>query len=119
MGFKDFHSLDIRLAQSKHILKKYPDRIPCLIEKNPNSQIALADKIKFLVPEDLKIGQLVHVIRKRLNLSAEKGIFLLINNIIPPSSSMIYQLYEEYKDEDNFLYIIYSGENTFGTIVES
>ena len=26
-------------------------------------------------------------------------------------------IYEEHKDEDGFLYIAYSGENTFGTVM--
>jgi GABA(A) receptor-associated protein len=30
------------------------------------------------------------------------------------AASLLSAIYEEYKDEDGFLYITYSGENTFG-----
>jgi GABA(A) receptor-associated protein len=117
MGFKDNHSFGKRITQSQNVMIKFPQRIPCIIEKNKNSEIALADKIKFLVPGDLTMGQLIHVIRKRINLSPEKAIFLLVNNMIPPSTSLVSHIYNEHKDEDKFLYIVYSGENTFGTRV--
>ena len=28
------------------------------------------------------------------------------------------QIYDEHKDEDGFLYISYSGENTFGSVAD-
>ncbi|CAO2610048.1 Gamma-aminobutyric acid receptor-associated protein-like 2 [Lemmus lemmus] len=46
------------------------------------------------------------IIRKRIQLPSEKAIFL--------SSLTMGQLYEKEKDEDGFLYVAYSGENTFG-----
>ena len=73
------------------------------------------DKIKYLVPIDLTIGQFMYVIRSRLKLNAEKALYLFINGTIPSSSSVILDLYELYKDEtDGFLYILLNGENTFG-----
>lgn len=60
------------------------------------------------------MSQFVYVIRKRIKLAAEKSIFIFINNVIPPSTALMSAIYEEHKDEDGFLYITYSGENTFG-----
>jgi GABA(A) receptor-associated protein len=54
------------------------------------------------------------VIRKRLKLPAEQAIFLFVNGVIPPTAALMNTIYEEHKDEDGFLYISYSGENTFG-----
>ena len=76
--------------------------------------IHFVDKHKYLVPSDLTAGQLIYVIRKRLNLKENKAIFLFINNVLPPTSYSLNYLYELYKDDDGFLYITYSGENTFG-----
>jgi len=57
----------------------------------------------------------VFEIRKHMpNLNEEKAIFLFINEVLPPSSALMSQIYEKHKDEDGFLYITYSGENTFG-----
>jgi GABA(A) receptor-associated protein len=66
------------------------------------------------VPRDLTIGQFIYVIRKRLRLPAEKAIYLFCCGNIPASSALVHSVYEQYKDEDGFLYITYSGENVFG-----
>ncbi|KAJ3405473.1 ubiquitin-like protein atg8 [Chytriomyces hyalinus] len=105
---------DKRKGEAERIRQKYPDRIPCIVEKAEKSDIATIDKKKYLVPCDLTVGQFVYVIRKRIKLSPEKAIFIFVNNVLPPSSSLLSQVYQEHKDEDGFLYIVYSSENTFG-----
>lgn len=118
--FKDEHSLEKRRQESERIREKYPDRIPCIVEKAEKSDIQQIDKKKFLyeshasVPCDLTMGQFVYVIRKRIKLSPEKAIFIFVSDVIPPSSALLSQVYAEHKDEDGFLYILYSSENTFG-----
>ena len=59
-------------------------------------------------------AEFVFVIRKRIKLSPEKAIFIFVNDVLPPTAMLMSQVYDEYKDEDGFLYISYSGENTFG-----
>ena len=54
------------------------------------------------------------VIRKRLKLPPEQAIFLFVNGTIPPTAALMNQIYDEHRDVDGFLYITYSGENTFG-----
>ena len=103
-----------RAFESSRIRAKYPDRIPVIVEKSPKSDVPELDKKKYLVPSDLTVGQFVYVIRKRVKLSAEKAIFVFVNNALPPTASLMSTIYEENKDEDGFLYIQYSGENTFG-----
>jgi GABA(A) receptor-associated protein len=39
---------------------------------------------------------------------------VLILHVFLQFSSTMGAIYEEHKDEDGFLYIAYSGENTFG-----
>lgn len=69
---------------------------------------------RYLVPADLTVGQFVYVIRKRIKLSPEKAIFIFVGNVLPPTAAMMSSVYEQNKDDDGFLYITYSGENTFG-----
>ncbi|KAH9989804.1 ubiquitin-related domain-containing protein [Russula vinacea] len=95
--FKDEHPFEKRKAEAERIRQKYPDRIPVICEKADRTDIPTIDKKKYLVPSDLTVGQFVYVIRKRIKLAPEKAIFIF-----------------EHKDEDNFLYVSYSGENTFG-----
>ena len=108
--------MESRKQEAVKIRQKYPDRVPVICEKDSKSNIVEIDKKKFLVPKDLTVGQFMFVIRKRINLEAEKAIFLFINNTLPASASLMGQIDEEFKDEDGFLYITYSGENTFGEI---
>ncbi|RIA04508.1 hypothetical protein BRARA_K01254 [Brassica rapa] len=85
-----------RLIEASRTRDKYPDRVPFDV---PN-----IDKKKYLIPDDLTVGQFVYVVRKRIKLSAEKAIFVFVKNTLPPT------------DEDGFLYMTYSGENTFGLV---
>ncbi|XP_076916856.1 autophagy-related protein 8C-like [Bidens hawaiensis] len=102
------------IAEAARIREKYPDRIPVIVEKAERSDVPDIDKKKYLVPADLTVGQFVYVVRKRIKLSAEKAIFNFVKNILPPTAAMMSAIYEENKDEDGFLYMTYSGENTFG-----
>ncbi|KAG2941392.1 hypothetical protein PC115_g1991 [Phytophthora cactorum] len=113
-SFKKEHPFEKRQAEAQRIRSKYPDRIPVICEKADRSDIPDIDKKKYLVPADLTVGQFVYVIRKRIKLSPEKAIFIFINNVLPPTAALMSNIYEEQKDVDGFLYITYSGENTFG-----
>tara|TARA_B100000161_G_C33216675_1_gene266618 strand:+ start:25 stop:375 length:351 start_codon:yes stop_codon:yes gene_type:complete len=112
--FKKKHNFDKRLNESKLITEKYPDKVPIIVERLKNSDIPDIDKKKYLVPKDLTTGQFIYVIRRRIKLEKEKAIFVFIKDILPPTSATIEQLYEDNKDDDGFLYVVYSGENAFG-----
>jgi len=114
-SYKEKYSFEKRLNEATRIIDKYPNRIPIIVERDNNEkEIQLINKNKYLVPISLTVGQFVYVIRKRLVLPPEKAIFLFINNVLPPTASLLGTIYDEYKDKDHFLYIKYSGENTFG-----
>ena len=102
-----------RLNESSKIKSKYPDRVPVICEKIPGSGLEILDK-KYLVPNDITATQFLFIIRKRLKLASEKGIFLFVNNMIAPSTHTMIDLYNEYKDDDGFLYMNYTEENVFG-----
>jgi len=112
--FKKVYSLGKRREEAIRIKKKYPTRIPVIVEKSKNSAIESIDKRKYLVPSDLTVGQFVHVIRKRIKLAPEQAIFIFVNNSLPPTAALMSQVYKEHADIDQFLYFFYSGESTFG-----
>ena len=116
MSFKSKHPLIDRIRDTQLVLQKYPDRIPIICEKSTiaSPDLPEIDKKKYLVPIDLTIGQFVYIIRKRLQLLPQKAIFIFINGFIPPTSAFIADIYNYAKDEDGFLYITYTSENTFG-----
>nr|GMC87302.1 autophagy-related protein 8F [Ipomoea batatas] len=120
-SFKQQHELGINIAEipqsfllscsgsSMLLLHFY-----VIVEKAERSDIPNIDKKKYLVPSDLTVGQFVYVIRKRIELSPEKAIFIFVDNVLPPTGALMSAIYDEKKDEDGFLYVTYSGENTFG-----
>lgn len=116
--FKRKYSLDQRVKESTKILKKYDDRVPIIVTKSKKSDLENIDKNKFLVPDELTLGQFLFIIRKRLKLGSDVAVFLMVNEeTIPPTSCSMSSIYQEYKDEDGFLYILYCGENVFGNDV--
>ncbi len=115
MDFKQEFSLEKRAEESKRILNKFDDRIPIIVQKAANCKnIAKIDKRKYLVPKTLTLGQLIYVIRKRIKLDASQALFIFINNNLLPTSTLIYEIYKKNKDNDGFLYVYYSSEETFG-----
>jgi GABA(A) receptor-associated protein len=114
MTFKQNHTLFQRKEESTRVLLKYPGRVPIICEKGKQNDLPDIDKQKYLVPKDLTIGQFIYVIRKRMHFHAEEALFLLINNRIVSSSTLIGTIYHQEKDEDGFLYVKYTKENTFG-----
>lgn len=112
--FKEKFTFKERLKKSTEILKKFPDRIPIIVEQGKNSNLPKLDKFKYLIPKDLTIGQFKYVLRKRIKLQPEKSLFLFINNNIPPISQLMSQIYQQHKSKCGFIYITIMDQNTFG-----
>lgn len=125
--YKKKYSQEVRLAESKKILEKYPDRIPVIV--TPSASAAKTNPItkeKFLVPTDLTLGQFQYVIRKRVKLAPAEAIFVFIHTSdkeesLATTSETMSAIYKKNvtdrstdEDYDGFLYLVYSGENAFG-----
>lgn len=118
ISFKETIDFSVRKNEADRVRAKYPNRIPVIVERVENCrEVEIIDKKKYLVPIDLTMGQFIYVIRKRLKtITAEKALFIFVGNIMPPTGENMAVIYEKNKDEDGFLYITYSGENTFGRL---
>jgi GABA(A) receptor-associated protein len=60
LRFKNRISFNERLDEYNRIHVKYPDRIPCIIEPK-NIKVNINIKNKYLVPDDLTLGQLIYI----------------------------------------------------------
>ena len=110
--FKDKYTLEERMKQSSTILNKYKDSIPVYIDfTNMNKTV---EKSKFVIPNGFTVGQLLTAIRMKMNLNAACALFIFINNRLVPVTTVVSTIYELNKDEDGFLYVCCSEENTFG-----
>lgn len=115
-SFKNEFKFEDRLTEAKRVLTKYPDRVPiiCELSSFASQDCPVIDKRKYLVPRHYTMGEFLFVIRKRLKLPPEKAIYLFVNGTIPPTSTLLEYIYQKHKDNDGYLYISYSQENTFG-----
>jgi GABA(A) receptor-associated protein len=112
--FKSEHNFEIRLNEAKGVMVKYKERLPIIVQKTKDCKLPNIDKCKYLVPRDMSMGQFVYVIRKRIKLDSSEALFICVNNQLASSSESIDSIYHKYKDEDGFMYIFYTSENTFG-----
>ena len=112
--FKDKYPFEKRNTEATTIIEKYPDRLPIIVQKHYKSELQEVDKCKYLVPRDMSMSQFVFVIRKRIKLDATQSLFITVNNGLVTSSRTISEIYQDNKDEDGFLYVVYTNENTFG-----
>ena len=113
-SFRKNNPFEVRYKEANRIKEKYPSRIPVICQRSHNSELDTISKTKYLVPKDLTATQFLFIIRKRLKLPSEKGVFLFVNNIIASSNSTMMDLYESCRDPDGFLYAFYTEENVFG-----
>lgn len=116
--FKKANSVEKRMKEASRVLEKFPDRIPVICEPSPKSKHFKMEKTKFLVPKDLYIYQFIMIVRGRLKLDATVALFFIIgnSNVVVSSTSSFNQLYYEHADQDGFLYLTFSEENTFGSL---
>jgi len=105
------------LKRAAHnLFKKYEDRLPIVINKEPSSTLPVLEKKKYLVPHNLTVGSLMVTIRNKISLPNYKTLFLVTKegNYVPSSTETMAEIYQKYQSEDGFLYFDYKGENAFG-----
>ena len=68
------------------------------------------------MPNTFKICEVQTIIRRKLKLKKEQSLFLLVNEgkDLVRSNGPLQEVFEKYQDEDGFLYVLYTGENTYG-----
>ncbi|XP_003384393.1 PREDICTED: gamma-aminobutyric acid receptor-associated protein-like 2 [Amphimedon queenslandica] len=113
-AYKDEKPYEVRLAEASKIREKHPERVPVIVEKVSGARIADLDRKKYLVPGDLTVAQFMHVLRQRIQLGATESIYVMVDGITPTTSSTMATVYDQHKDDDGFIYMAYSGENSMG-----
>ena len=114
--YKSEHNLEQRRQESNRILKEYDNRVPIICESAPNSQLPSLKKVKYLVPKDMTICQFQFIIRRNLDLEEKSALYLFTTKEKTLTGDRtVYEIYNNYKDkEDNFLYLYYASELTWG-----
>ncbi len=88
------------------------------MRKAPNKKGDLKeiDGRKFLAPDHFNVTQLNEMIRKRIEISGNEALYLLVNGKTSiKGDTLLIDIYEKNKDpKDGFLYIAYAGEIIWG-----
>ena len=108
--------LEKRLSMYNTIFNKHPTKIPIIVDCESKLNL---NKNKYIVPDTFEMSQFLVIIRKRLNMSSKDAIFIFIDSDkygskLISASTMLKEIYNKYKEEDNFLYLKVLQENTFG-----
>lgn len=107
--------VDERVKQFQKVMETHPNKIPVILEKASTAEVPDVDRNKYLLPREFTVANFLDVIRKRTNLGKEQAIFIYVNGTVPASNAMFGSIYEQHKDSDGFLYIVYTGESSFGS----
>ena len=99
---------------------KYPDKVPVIINKDKKCKtIADIGTVKYLIQDNITLGQFIYIIRKRVKLDSEEAIYLYAKldnkqQMLMAGTDML-SIYDLYKNKDDgILYVTYTGENVFG-----
>ena len=116
VDYKLKKSFEERINESRLILKKYPDKIPIIVNECSED---LKDKIKrkMLLQSDMTVSNYLYSIRQKFKIKPEESFILFVNGKIPTSTTLLYELYNNHKDKDGFLYISIIKENVFGNLI--
>lgn len=122
-NYKTKNTLQDRQYQSSKMLEKglipiiaFPgsQETPYPLGINKDSQKEYM-KTKYIVSQDKSFGEFMSGFRKGITVNSDKGLFFSsCSGIMLVPNQLMSQIYQRFKDEDGFLYIIYTCENTFG-----
>jgi GABA(A) receptor-associated protein len=115
----EIYTLQERLQFSERLKNKYPDLIPINIKKKFGDKILQdIDKHRYLIPKNLPMSNLLFIIRKKITLLETQALFVFVEknkeSFLVASNTIIGEIYQQHKSNDNFLYLVYTTENTFG-----
>ncbi len=118
------YDLETRLFQSTKLIKKYPNRVPIIVQPLPGSPVPWVNKFKFLVPKTSPCSSIQCTIREEIVLDAEYALNYLVD--VTPSNSikkqfqmlngaeLIGSVYLQFVKTDGFCYVYYDQEHCFG-----
>ena len=107
-------SVERRRETALRMLKKYPEKIPVILLKDPVCKLDNIRSQKILVDHWLSIAQLLYILRTRISMKETEALYLFFKNDLLPSNTTMREAYDRYREMDDILYITYSCETTFG-----
>jgi GABA(A) receptor-associated protein len=107
-------SLEERQEKSKSFRERHPNHIPVLVTEHKKSEVKGPSLLKFNVSKACKIAEVIMSIKQKTNPTSTAAIYVYVNNEVCNPSQSIVDIDSKYRNEDGYLYLVYSTENTFG-----
>lgn len=100
---------------------KFPNHVPIVVSSKDKDLLQCMTKKKLLVGSDVTMGQLLYILRKKLNkVRSTESVFLFINDKLVPGSMLLQEIYQMERDETTgMLHVSLCKENTFGARLSS
>lgn len=116
MAAAAFRSLPLAERQRQHarVAQIHPDKVPLILERAPSASVPVLPLSKYLVPRDYTVAALLGLIRERTAVAHDQALFVYVCGTVPASNATFGALYDAYRDPDGFLYVVYTGESSFG-----
>lgn len=114
-AFRLEKSLEERQLETQKIQTKWPGKVPIILEKDPKCTLENLEKKKYICSQDYTVQQFLSSIRKKLRADKSVGIFVFLNGKeLLSGDSLLNEIYHQKKDEDGFLYMMYSEHEVLG-----
>lgn len=111
--YEDRVSSEARTSAGETALALYPSRVPVVIEPAFATTAAIS-KNKYLVPRDIRVADILDIIRQRLSVDRTQSLFVFVEGRIPTPTTTIGELHSAFAHDDRLLYMRYDMENVFG-----
>ena len=109
------NDFETRKKESENLLKTHIDKLPIILEKDPACKIEKLQKTKYLLSKNSTISELMVLIKKKTKISEGEALFLQARTKYSlQAESTIEEIYEKFKNNDGFLYIMYTAELIMG-----
>jgi hypothetical protein len=113
--YKNENSLEKRKENFRNIKENHPNEIPIICEKSKDSKINKIIKTRYLLKEEFKFAYFMKLIKAKLELKEDEALFFFIDGKYSlTGQETIKEVYNRYKSDDGFLYVLYGEEKFFG-----
>ncbi len=111
--FKENTTFERRKGECIKVLSKNPNKLPLIIEPEEGCNVPIITKSKVLITNKVTVGQMLLVLKDKMNLRSNSSLIIKCNGSVVPSTRKIVELYDESKEDDGFLYLRYC-DATYG-----
>lgn len=112
--YKEHNTLEQRRSHAETLRLRHPDSVPVLLEQLPGSPLPSFETLKFLIKKEMSVAHFIWFVRLKIEVQPETALFFFVGKVLPQNTATMGQIDEQYRDEDGFLYVACSSENTFG-----